>query len=196
MLQRLATYAKLDSLDRESRGCRLQDGVLSTRVNGMKFYFKFAVVFSVMALSLCASAGSITTMTYTTALNGVSNTTVTGTFNYNTATDTFTLASLSFAGNSIFGGLSGSDTKSQSGSTFVLNETVDGYTISYTIQLNGLNPNSYSANGSISIGSATGTFRFNQVPEGGAQLSYLLASGLVLCVGMLLAGKQRRPAQS
>jgi hypothetical protein len=121
---------------------------------------------------------------------------VQGTFSFNTATDTFTVAGLSFVGNSIFGGLSGSDTKPQSGTTFVLNENVDGYTVSYTIVLNPLT-GTYTANGSITYGGTTGDFQFNQVPEGGTQLSYLAASGLVLFAGMLLAGKQRRqPAEN
>ncbi|MGO9125718.1 MAG: hypothetical protein ACLP6G_12630 [Terriglobales bacterium] len=161
----------------------------------MKSYFKLGVVFSVIALSIGASAGSVVTFDYTASLSGVSNTAVQGSFNYNTTTDTFTLASLSFKGNSIFNGIAGSDTVPQSGNTFVLNGTVDGYSILYTIVLNasGL----YSVNGSISYGGTTGTFEFNQVPEGGSRLSYLAASGLVLCAGILLAGKQRRrPAEN
>ncbi|MGO9648111.1 MAG: hypothetical protein ACLPOO_08650 [Terriglobales bacterium] len=156
----------------------------------MKSYFKFGVVICVIAFSISAFAGSVETFNYSASVSGVNNTTVQGTFNYNTSTDTFTLASLSFAGNSIFNGISGKDTQPQSGDTFVLNETVDGYTVSYTIVLNPLT-GTYNANGSISYGKTTGTFN-NQVPEGGAQFSYLAASGLVLFAGILLAGKQRR----
>jgi hypothetical protein len=163
----------------------------------MKSHFKLGLLTVCMAAwSMSAFAGSIETFNYSTNLTGVSSTTVQGTFSFNTATDTFTVAGLSFVGNSIFGGLSGSDTKPQSGTTFVLNENVDGYTVSYTIVLNPLT-GTYTANGSITYGGTTGDFQFNQVPEGGTQLSYLAASGLVLFAGMLLAGKQRRqPAEN
>jgi|SRR5580704_3663215 hypothetical protein len=158
----------------------------------MKRYLQFgAIVFCVIACSIGASAGSIDTFKYSTNVTGVSDTTVTGTFTFNTSTDTFTLAGLSFVGNSIFGGVSGTDTKPQSGTTFVLNETVDGYTVAYTIVVN-LLTGTYTASGSITYGGTTGNFGYSQVPEGGAPLSYLAASGLVLLGGILLAGKQRR----
>jgi hypothetical protein len=159
----------------------------------MRFYFKLGVAFCVIALSIGASAGSIESFDYSAAVQGVSATTVQATFNYNTSTDAFTVASLSFAGNSIFDGVSGKDTTPQSGDTFLLKETVDGYTLSYTIVLNPLT-GTYTANGSITYGGTTGTF-YSQVPEGGNQLYYLTASGLVLLGGILLTGKQRhRPA--
>jgi hypothetical protein len=190
MLQRLARYAEFDNLDSRNRAGKLMNGALSDSV--MKSYFKLG--FCVIALSIGAFAGSVETFNYSTSVNGVSNTTVQGTFTYNTATDTFTSAALSFVGNSIFGGLSGTDTKPQSGSTFVLNEMVDGYTVSYTISLLNLLNGTYSAGGSISLGQTTGSFQFNQVPEGGTQLSYLAACGLVLFTGLWFAGKQRRCA--
>jgi hypothetical protein len=161
----------------------------------MRFYFKLGVASCVIALSIGASAGSIETFNYSAGVQGVSQTTVQATFNYNTSSDAFTLASLSFAGNSIFNGISGKDTTQQYGDTFLLKETVDGYTVSYTIVFNPLT-GTYTANGSITYGGTTGTF-YNQVPEGGTQLSYLAASGLVLLGGILLAGKQRRrPAEN
>jgi hypothetical protein len=164
----------------------------------MKSYFKFGVLLCVIALSISAFAGSITTFKYSAVVSGVPNTTVNGTFKYNTSTDAFTSVSLSFVGNSIFGGLSGTVTKPQFGSNFVFNETVGGYTVSYNILLNVLNPGSYTAQGYIANGLTSGTFGFKrQVPDGGSQISYLLASGLVLFAGMLLAGKQRRrPAEN
>lgn len=157
----------------------------------MKPYFKFGVMLCVMALSISAFAGSITTVSYSAVLNGVPNTTVYGSFSYNTATDTFTSASLSFVGNSIFGGLSGTVNQPQYGSSFVLNETIAGYTVSYDILLNMLNPASYTAFGYISSGQGAGGFR-TQVPDGGSPISYLSAAGLVLFAGIILAGKQRR----
>lgn len=192
MLQRFARCAESTSLDSLSWGVRLDDGAESTRVHGMKSYFKLGVALCVIAFSIGASAGSIKTFNYSTVASGVSNTTVLGTFKYNTVTGTFTSESLSFVGNSIFGGLSGTVTKPQSGSTFLFNATLGGYTVSYTIVLNLLDPGSYTANGNITHGLTTARFAYGQVPEGGAQLSYLAASGLALFAGMLLAGKQRR----
>ena len=114
-LQELAKCAEFDSLDSASRGYKLDDGILSNRVNGMKSYFKFGVVICVIAFSISAFAGSVETFNYSASVSGVNNTTVHGTFNYNTSTDTFTQASLTFAGNSIFNGISGTDTKPQKG---------------------------------------------------------------------------------
>ena len=196
MLQRLATCADLTSLDSMNRDCKLADGALSTRVNGMKSYIQFGVVICLISFSISAFAGSVETFNYSTTVGGVNDTTVQGTFNYNLSTNTYTLASLSFTGNSIFNGVSGKDLQPQSGNTFVLNETVDGYTVSYTIVLNPLT-GAYTANGSISFNGTTGTIGFTRAPEGGAQLAYLAASGLALFAGIVLAGKQRRrPAEN
>jgi len=190
MLQKLARYAEFDSLDSSKQGYKLRHGVVSFVDHRMKVYFRIGVAFCVIALSISAFAGSVETFNYSSNVTGVNNTTVQGTFNYNTSTDTFTLASLSFAGNSIFNGISGKDIQPQSGDTFVLNETISGYTVSYTIVLNPLT-GTYTASGSISYGATKGMF-YNQVPEGGALLSYLLLSGSVLFCGIWLAGKQRR----
>jgi hypothetical protein len=196
MLQELATFAESHSLDSQNWGGKLALGVLRTRINGMKPYFKLAVVACVVACSVAAYAGSVTTFNFNTNLNGVSSTTVQGTFSYNSATNTFTSAGLTFVGNSIFGGLSGTVTKPQSGTTFVFKQTINGYIVSYTIVFDPLT-GSYTTYGSITYGGTTGTFQFNQVPEGGAQLSYLALSGLVLFAGIVLAGKQRRvPAEN
>ena len=59
MLQKLARCAEFNSLDSANRGYKLDDGVVSIRVNGMKSYFKFGVVFCVIALSISAFAGSV-----------------------------------------------------------------------------------------------------------------------------------------
>jgi hypothetical protein len=161
----------------------------------MKSYLKFAIVLCVIACSIGASAGSIETFNYSTNLSGVSNTTVQGSFTYNTATNTFTGGSLSFVGNSIFGGLGGTDTQPQSGSTFVLNQVIGGYNVVYTIVLNPVT-GAYTATGNISSGGTTGSFQYSRVPEGGTQASYLLASGIVLLAGMLLAVKPWRVAET
>lgn len=146
-----------------------------------------------MALSICAAAGSIVTVKYVTKLNGVSDTFVHGSITYNRATNTFVSVSLSFVGNSVFGGLKGTVTQPQSGTVFTFDKTVGGYKVSYNITLNPLAPGSYSADGSITKGLLMARWHKPQsVPEGGTALSYLLSSGLVLVGGIWLAGKQRR----
>lgn len=174
----------------------------------MKSYFQFGVVFCVIALSIGASAGSfsnfddarnpgrmpnknVESFNYYTQLAGVPNCTLQASFTYNTKTDTFTKETLNFVGG-FFDGLSITITKAQHGDTFVLNKKVDGDTIAYTIVFNEL-AGTFEAYGTVSKGKHEGNFQYDtKAPEGGNQLSYLAASGLVLFAGILLAGKQRR----
>ena len=120
------------------------------------------------------------------------NTTVYGTFSYNTSTDTFTSESLSFVGNSIFDGLSGTVTQPQYGNTFVFDKTVDGYTVSYTIVLNPMNRIPILPTEASPTAKPQGHSFNTRCRKVARQLSYLAASGLVLFAGILLAGKQRR----
>jgi hypothetical protein len=161
----------------------------------MKYNFKFGVVISVMALSIGAFAGSVSTFDYSTNVTGVSNTTLQASFNYNAKTDTFTKETLTFVGG-IFDGVSVTITKPQHGDTFTFDKKVDGDTIAYTIMFNPLT-GTYDAYGTITKGKKEGFFNYyTQSPEGGSQLSYLAASGLALFAGIVLAGKQRRqPAE-
>lgn len=198
-------------LDDMSWSCRLDDGTLSVCYeNWMKSYFQFGVVFGVIALSICAFAGSVSDLDgsrdlgrmpnnknnvesfkYSTPLTGVPNSTLQATFTYNTKTDTFTKETLNFVGG-FFDGLSITITKAQHGDTFVFNKKVNGDTIAYTIVFNEL-AGTFEANGSITKGKHEGYFQYDMMaPEGGNQLSYLAASGLVLFAGILLAGKQSR----
>ncbi|MGA7380796.1 MAG: hypothetical protein WBQ09_12570 [Terriglobales bacterium] len=157
----------------------------------MKSYFKFGVVSWVIALSISAFAGSIQTFDYSTPVTGVPKTTLDATFTYNDKTDTFTKETLTFEGG-VFNGVSVTITKPQKGDTFQFDKKVDGDTIVYTIVFNPLT-GTYDAYGSITKGKTEGYFQYNTMaPEGGTQLSYLAASGLVLFAGILLAGKQRR----
>jgi hypothetical protein len=144
----------------------------------MKHVLKLGVAVCVIAFSVSAFAGSISSFNYAASLNGLSNTTLHGNY-YNTGT--VTSASLSFVGNSIFGGLSG--TKAQ---------TAGAPNVSYAVAVNLLGE-SFNGNGQVFRGRPTmGTFHLTQVPEGGTLFSYLAASALALAGGILLAGKQRR----
>ena len=176
----------------------------------MKRYFQLGVLCCVIALPIGAFAGSVShfdesrdlsrlpnnnnhveTFNYQTQLTGVPNSTLQASFTYNTKTDTFTKETLNFVGG-IFDGLSITITKAQHGDTFVLNKKVNGDTIAYTIVFNELT-GTFDAYGSVTKGKHEGNFQYDTMaPEGGNQLSYLAASGLVLFAGILLAGKQRR----
>jgi len=145
-----------------------------------------------MAFVLPASAGSVQTFNYSTSVSGVNNTTLTGSFVYDTSNDTFSTGSLSFTGNSVFGGLHGTYNKSESGDSFVLSLSASGITLQYNITLNPLNTNQYWVTGTITRNGTTGTFAFTDVPEGGARYAYLVPAGIVIFGGILLAGFKRR----
>jgi hypothetical protein len=178
------------------------------RVNGMKSYLKFGVAFCVIALSISAFAGSVSdfgnsselsllpnanleNFSYSAALSGVPGSTLDASFTYNKKTDTFTKETLTFVGG-IFNGVTVTITAPQHGDTFTFDKKVDGDTIAYTIVFNPLT-GTYDAYGTITKGKHEGSFQYDTMaPEGGTQLSYLAASGLVLFAGMLFAGKRRR----
>jgi hypothetical protein len=162
----------------------------------MKFYLKFGLALCVIAFSMNAFAGSIDQFKYSTNVTpGSDDTTLNATFTYNTKTDTFTKETLTFVGG-VFNGVSVTITAPQKGDTFKFDKKVDGDMVQYTIVFNPLT-DSYYAYGTITKGKNEGSFQYNSVPEGGNQLSYLLASALTLAAGIFLAGKQRRgPAEN
>jgi hypothetical protein len=182
------------------------------RANGMKSYLKLGVVICVIALSASAFAGSVSNLddpsdlrllpnanlenfNYSAKLSGVTGTTLDASFTYNKKTDTFTSETLTFVGG-IFNGVSVTITKAQHGDEFTFDKKVDGDTIAYTIIFNP-QTGTYDAYGTITKGRNVGSFQHDTMaPEGGTQLSYLAASGLVLLAGILLAGKRRRLAEN
>jgi hypothetical protein len=181
--------------NRAIRRSRLVHGISSIRAERVNSSLKFGVVICVMAFSITAFAGSVSTFDYSTKVTGGSNSSLQATFSYNTNTDTFTKETLTFSGG-IFNGVQVAITQPQHGDTFTFDKPVDGDTIDYTIVFNPLT-GSYDAYGTITKGRTVGSFQYNTTPEGGNQLSYLAASGLALFAGIFLAGKQRRqPAEN
>lgn len=156
----------------------------------LKFVRNAALLLMVFAVP--AWAGSINSYTFTTTVAGVQNTTVTGTFIYNTSTGMFSTGSLAFKGNSVFGGLHGSYNKSESGLSFVLNVKAGNITLQYLISLNPQNLNQFTASGTITRSSTTGTFSYALMPEGGTPFAYLISAGVVIFGGILLTGFRRR----
>src|SRR5579863_4971140 len=134
-------------------------------------------------------------------LNGVSNTTVAGTFSFNSSTDQFSNISISFSGNSVFGGIKVSDPNSVKGIwkqgkgwMFSWLTLVKGDLVLYSVLFNPVT-GQFTAGGGISNWQNQGNFNYMSVPEGGAIMSYLLLSGLAVFGGIFLSGRQRRVAR-
>jgi hypothetical protein len=149
-----------------------------------------------LILSLPALAGSVNSFS-NVKLQGVSGT-VSGSFTFDSTTDQFSNCSLSFTG-SAFNGVNVNDPNSVKG-TYVPGQgwlfvwgTNDksGDTIWYSILLNPAT-NQYWTAGWIANWQQHGNFNYSQVPEGGAELTYLLLSAMAVFCGILMSGKQRR----
>jgi hypothetical protein len=153
-----------------------------------KACFRFAkkVALVVIVLVLPAAAGSIA-YKYSEAVTGVQNETATVSLTFNPKTDKIT-GTIHFTGG-VFGGITDnfSGTSNCTGTTcaFVLNTTVHGDNLSYTVTFS--DPSGslslIAANGSIWHKKAEGTFDYcvaadpcSVVPEGGSAMYVLLAS--------------------
>jgi hypothetical protein len=168
----------------------------------MRQYFKLVCVFwlFLLAVSLSASANSNDSFS-NVSLVGTSGK-VSGSFTFNSSTQTFSNLTLSFNG-----GLFGGDSASNGGGKakcrlgvceFSWKEKLaGGGWVSDTILLN-LKTGQYEDLGGIYRGKKGGDFTYMSVPEGGPTLSYLLLSGFVMLAGILITRKQgraRRTAQ-
>jgi len=159
-------------------------------MDGCQFAKRVALV--LIALVLPAAASTITDK-YSEVVSGVPNETANVSLTFNPKTDAIT-GSIGFLGG-VFGGITDkfSGVAKCTGTTcvFVLNTTVKGDHLSYTVTFS--DPSGslklIGANGDIWNTKANGTFA---VPEGGSKLSYLVPSGIALLGGILLSGKQRR----
>ena len=137
-----------------------------------------------LAVSLSAFADSNNDFSGAT-LSGISATGASGSFAFSSSTDRFSNAPQSFGGNSI-----SEDVK-------VTNRLTSGYFISEGSFSGG----SFSG-GTFSDDSDEGLFGEDRlsgkhrkkwnVPEGGAEVTYLLLSGIAVLAGILISGKQRR----
>ena len=120
--------------------------------------------------------------------------TVSGSFTFNSSTDTFSNLTLSFNG-----GMFGGDKASNAGGKakcilgvceFSWKEKLAGGWVSDTILFN-LKTGQYEDFGGIYKGKNGGEFKYASVPEGGTPLSYLMLSGFVMLAGILISGKRR-----
>jgi hypothetical protein len=133
-----------------------------------------------LLVSLSAFADPINDFSGAT-LSGISAAGASGSFAFSSSTDKFSNAPHSFGGNSISEGVK------------VTDRLMGGYFIS---------EGSFSAGtfsddsdegflGEDRFGDKHGKKRWN-VPEGGAEVTYLLLSGIAVLAGILISGKQRR----
>jgi hypothetical protein len=155
--------------------------------------------FFLLLVCLPASAGPICNFCGV-QLQGVANTTVAGTFSVNSS-GVFSNISISFTGNSMFGGVQAVDNKSIQGLwiqgkgwMFSWLTKVGGNLICYSVLFNPAT-NQFWAGGWIDKGQNGGDFNYLQVPEGGAILSYLFLSGAAMFAGIVMSGKQRHTAR-
>jgi hypothetical protein len=160
----------------------------------MKRYFKLALVGAafLLAVSLSAFADSDG---FSGTLKGVSNGTVSGTFSLNSQTGQFSNVDLSFAssilgnGNADPGSVQGKKGANGLWSFQWWGFASNGDLVAYDVNL--------LANGTFQVTGGIADWHhddgtFNMLaPEGGAPLSYLILSGLLVIGGILLAGKQR-----
>ena len=148
-----------------------------------------------VAASLTASAGSINDSFSNAALTGVSGT-ASGSFTFNTSSDTFSNLSLSFNGG-VFGGLGAQDASGGQGSCinnlcgFYWQTNVPGDSVWNTIVLN-IQTGQYEDFGGIYNWQNYGGFNYLSVPEGDATVAYLMLSAFAVLGGIFISGKQRR----
>jgi hypothetical protein len=156
-----------------------------------------ALFFLVAALP--ASAGTIYNFS-NVALTGSSGSSASGGFNFDPNTHVFSNVSISFNGGA-FGGVQANAPNGQGiylqgkGYLFSLLTTVQGNLVWSSILFDP-STGQFREWGGISNWKDYGGYDYMSVPEGGAELTYLLLSGIVVFGGILISGKQRRTARS
>jgi hypothetical protein len=148
----------------------------------MKQYLKLVSVSAVFLLvvSLSAFANSINDFSGA-ALSGISATDASGFFAFSSSTDKFSNAPHSFGGNSISEGVK------------LTNRVTSGYFISEG-SFSGGTFSDDSGEGFLGEDGFSNGHRHRKtwnVPEGGAEITYLLLSGIAILAGILISGKQR-----
>lgn len=151
------------------------------------------IVLVLCAVSIPAHADSVTyNYTYNLISGNSTVGTVTGSFTFNSSTNTLSNATLTI-NSSLFGNVTLTSVGG-SGFVFAFGGTVGGNYILYFITINPLNTSQYWVSGFILNSTGVGGFsgNYTSVPEGGAWYMYLVPSLLVMFGGMLLAGRRPR----
>jgi len=164
----------------------------------MRRFYKLAVICPLLLLciSLPAFANSSNGGFNNVSLTGVSGT-VTGSFTFNFANDTFSKLALAFNGG-VFGGMGAKNSGGNASCLlgvcgfFWKTQMANGDWAWDTILIN-IRTGQYQAYGGISNWQHQGNFNYNMaVPEGGTALAYLSLSGFAIFAAILIAGKRRR----
>jgi len=162
----------------------------------MRRYFNSASVCILFLLAVSLSASATSNDSFSNVnLVGTSGA-VSGSFTFNSSTDSFSGISLSFNGG-LFGGASASDGGGKATCFLGLcgfywqGKASDGAWVTDTIIFN-LKTGQYDTFGGIYQWRQGGDFNYLSVPEGGAKLTYLMLSAIAVFGGILISGKQRR----
>src|SRR5580692_9455809 len=151
---------------------------------------KLASVFSLFLLAMSLSTFADSSNDFSGAtLSGISATGASGSFAFSSSTDKFSNAPQSFGGNSISEGVK------------VTNRLMSGYFISEGSfsggSFSGGTFSDDSDEGLVGEDRLSGKHRKKwNVPEGGADVTYLLLSGIAVFGGILISRKQRRPTHA
>ena len=164
----------------------------SIRIFGVCAIFIFLVSFSASASTICNFSG--------VKLTGTSGSSVSGTFTVDSTNHTFSNVALSFNGGA-FGGIKANGGNMQGiwiqGQQYLYTwfTTVSGNLVSWSIVYD-FKTGQYKEWGGISNWKNKGDFNYLSVPEGGAELTYMMLSGVALFGGILISGKRRTTRSS
>jgi hypothetical protein len=149
-----------------------------------------------LVVSLSASANSFSNF----KLSGNSGSYVSGSFSFNTSTHAFSGVSMSFD-QGAFAGVQANGPSGQGvyvkgqGYLYSWGTTVHGSLVWCSILFNPAS-GQFREWGGIAKGKYYGDFDYSRVPEGGAELTYLMLSAIAVFGGILLSSKQRRTTRS
>ena len=158
----------------------------------MKRYFKFAAICVAFVLSVAMFASAGSTDNFSGPLAGVSNSTVTGSFSFNSVTDQFTNVCISFTspilgnGQADPGSLNGNK-----GSFQWWGLASNGDLVIYDVTLNA--NGTFQVSGDVSNWQKYGSFNM-AVPEGGSGFAYLFIAAIAVFGAIFVSGKHRRTA--
>jgi len=152
-----------------------------------------------LVASLPASAGTIYSFS-NVALTGNSGSTASGGFSFDPNTHVFSGVSISFNGGA-FNGVQANLPQEQGiyiqgkGYLYSWLTTVQGDLVWNSIVFNP-STGQFHEWGGIANWQKKGGYDYMSVPEGGAELTYLMLSGIAVFGGIVISGKQRRTTRS
>jgi hypothetical protein len=161
----------------------------------MKRYLKLAAICAAFVLSatIFASAGSDN---FSGPLVGVNNSTVSGSFSFNSTTDQFTGVSLSFTspilgnGNVNPGSLNGTKGSNGQWSFQWWGFAGNGDVVIYDATLN--TNGTFQVTADVSNWQKYGSFNYMSVPEGSSGFAYLFMSAIAVFGTIFVSGRRRR----